>query len=628
MKIGKYILACALALMLLAPLAAGATSTDTDTSTPVPTSDPFATQEPDGYAAAGDVTLGSSLIATDDQEGNVSVKLFLMYKESDVIDGRNLELFEVWPVVDEYDDYPFVITWTSYIQNMYDQKTDGDRNPFRELREAAGRNTRNYFQFDFTRKPDLLNGYYPVTFKVRFLHKGQDIRKTPTIEQTITVYVHIRYGKEPETPTPTPTEKPVVAETPKPVARVILKRYTMNPSEVTGGDSFDLTLVLENTNANMAVRNMKCSITEAKGTVLPESGSSSFFIESIAAQETAEVTLRMMALPDAGVEPVQMTLAMEYDDKNASNKESEDFTLPIHQVIKLDIDEPTYASDAYVDEPFNLMLRFYNTGKSTMYNTRAFLESDTLTADDTLFAGTLAPGGQQLFDVMVTAPSDKLMYGEMGDMGDMGGDMGTMEGIEPRGEGMMEEAPAEDVILDDAVGSVFVGYSASAGLARVPAASVAVSSMGGYYGGGGGGGGMRSVVCTGNVIITYEDNYGTQYRKETPITVNVMSFDQAYQGNGMDFYYGKDYDPSTGLYIDRETGLYYDPMTQEVVDRGVNPFVYIGIAAAAVAVIVVVLIIVLRIRKKNRVKREQQMEEMEEEAEDAREEGSGNDEVD
>ena len=597
MKRHIHILAVLMALLLLFPLIALAADVDDDIAPPpLPTK----TEEPDGFASSGDVTVKASQIATDDEDGNLALKLYLLYKGHGVFDGSTLELFEISPIVSDYDKFPFDITWTSYMLSMGDVKKDtAYKNPVSERTQGSLYGPSSYFQFNFKVKEDTYNGYYPISFKVRFLHKGQDIKMTPAAEATITVYVRIMHGKEPATPTPEPTEKPVIEATPKPQARVILNRYEMNPSDVTGGEEFDLKLVIENTNANMAVRNMKCSISELKGTVLPASGSSSFYISSIEAQETTEITLRMQALPEAGVEPVKMTLSMQYDDKNSSNEESEEFILPIHQVIKVEADEPNYPGESFVDEPFNLMMRFYNTGKSTMYNTRVFLESETLEADETLFAGTVAPGGQGLYDVMVTAPSAKLMYGEPGEMFDpnelLPGGPSVMPTPAPRsgaqGE-MIEEAGS--------VGAVFAGYSVNARPISV--------SVGGWNMGGSAGGGINTMACQGNVVITYEDSNGVKFRKEMPITVNIMNYDMAYQGNDFDFWYGKDYDPSSGFYIDRETGVYYDPMTQMPVDRGVNPLVYIAIAAAIVVVLVVALIVVLNIRKKKLRQREQQLE--------------------
>jgi hypothetical protein len=118
------------------------------------------------------------------------------------------------------------------------------------------------------------------------------------------------------------------------------------------------------------------------------------------------------------------------------------------------------------------------------------------------------------------------------------------------------------------------------------------------------------MVCEGNIVITYEDELGAEFRKEVPITVNVRSFDQAYAFN--DPYANLDYDYETGMYIDRMTGEYYrnDPETGELVlfERGVNPWIIIGIVAGGVILLLVALVVVLRVRKNRKVKKAQEQE--------------------
>ncbi len=573
--------AAALALLFLCLPLTAAASGDFDTN-------PY---DNDAVAMKGDMTLGRSDIATDDAQGNVEVRLHLLYKGSDIFTDANLSFFDLSPIVDDLEKYPFEVTWGSYRLTAGDQKRDALYSP---SPSQAGQVSRTYFPFQFKTKKDVINGTYPIKFKVRFLHAGQNPAKVAVVEDTLEVFVRITHGKDPETPTPTPTPTPVVDATPKPQARVIMKQYIMDPADVIGGDSFDLTMVLENTHTSMEVRNMKCSIAEAKGTVLPESGSSSFFIQSIGPGKTYEVKLRMQALPSAGIEPVKMTLTMNYDDKNDKHTETEEFTLPIHQVIKLKVDDPICPSESYVDAPFNLMLNIYNVGKASMFNTMITLESDTLEADENMFAGTLAAGAQATFDVMVTAPSAKLMNGTPGEDLDpsqiLPDDAPT--GDVPEGEG----AQGEPLPASTPIGAVLTGRTASM--------AIAMPIGGGSSGGGGGG--VGTMLAQGNIVITYEDDFGTVFRKEVPISVSILSYDQAY-GNDMGMMQ-YDYDYERQLLVDRATGQYYDPMTMEPVELGVNPFIYIGIGAGALVVIIIALIVVLRMRKKRRLAKEQALE--------------------
>lgn len=536
-------------------------------------------------AMKGDMTLASAPINTDSPSGETSVKLYLQYKGSTLFTNSNLAFFELSPVVDKPDEFPFDITWTSYTLKAQDQKEDTS---LKDENSVMGANAR-YFEFKFKTKKDVVNGYYPLTFKVRYLNNGQNIINTEPVEDNITIYVQIKYGKEAtESPSPTPAPE----ATPKPQAKVILKSYSMDPQEVVGGENFSLKLVLQNTSSKQTVRNMKFSLSESKGQVLPASGSSSFYVDKISSGEDYEIVLDMQARPDAGLEnAVTMSLSMEYDDPNPVTA-TETFTLPIHQVIKLKIDEPYVPSDVYVDEQFDISLGFYNVGKATMYNTMVTLESDTMrTEEGTYFVGTMAPGAQARYEGYVTIPSNLLQ---------------NATPAEPS----MEESPAVDPPLgtpDD--GTVQPdGSVGSLGNPVARSASAVAIAMPAYGGGGyskGGGGGVNSMIATGTIVISYEDNMGQAYRKELPVSVNVMSFDMDYGNDNAMMPY---LDPETGLMIDPVSGQYLDPNTMMPIERGMAPWIIIILVAGGIVLIIAAIIIIRKVGQNKRKKMEMEME--------------------
>lgn len=572
-------------------------------------------------ARPGDMTLGTSPVATDDANGNVLVKLYLYYKGSSMIDGRNLSFFEISPKVDKPEDFPFQITWTSYVLGMGDQHQDEYDYSKPNPDNIAG-GLRKYFPFQFKTKKDVINGYYPITFTVKYLHTGQRVAVTQIVEDELTIYVNITHGKDPATPTPEPSYTPAPDPTPKPEAKVILGSFEMDPDDVVGGDTFDLKLTLENTHKNQAVRNMRCMLEDPEGMVLPESGSSTFYIESIPASGTASVTIRMQALPEAGIKPVKMTLDLQYDDRITSGVTAkETFTLPIHQVIRLEYDDPYLPTQVYVDEPFDVSFNFRNTGKAAMYNTLVTLESDTMRADASFYAGTVEGGTQKTYEPYVTVSSDRLQYAEPANGGEdtPGLDMGdgipgidnnegapTMDmpaGIQPRDGDMPEGGDDSDPSIPDedgAVGAIHVGDYASAVMV-MPMPSASGSGDGMMYGEDYSG---NQMVCRGNIVITYEDNLGQQFRKEIPISTSITSYDQAY-GPDMNM---PMYDPVTGYPIDPVTGELIDPVTGEPLQRGLAPWVIVLLVAGGVAVVVAAIIIVRVVMKRKKRKLEMEME--------------------
>lgn len=73
---------------------------------------------------------------------------------------------------------------------------------------------------------------------------------------------------------------------------------TRYPEEVVAGDEFDLTFVFRNTTSK-TIYDIKATLSDELNTLLPANGSSIIYIEKIAADETAEATVRMRSTPTA-----------------------------------------------------------------------------------------------------------------------------------------------------------------------------------------------------------------------------------------------------------------------------------------------------------------------------------------
>lgn len=80
--------------------------------------------------------------------------------------------------------------------------------------------------------------------------------------------------------TPEPTKEPPSQ------ARVLLKTFSVNPSPVQTGETFELTAVFLNTSDEQTMDNVKITVREETGKVVPEGeGTGSFYFKSIGKQK-------------------------------------------------------------------------------------------------------------------------------------------------------------------------------------------------------------------------------------------------------------------------------------------------------------------------------------------------------
>lgn len=334
-----------------------------------------------------DITLRPTAIAKDSSSHKVDLELHLAYQGSKNFQSAPLSYFRIEPVVSGVTtEFPFELEYSSYGKTMADIVVK---------KNSSGEVTDTYFEFPFKVKSDAVNGYYPVTFKLYHLYQYTNLQETAPVETTITTYVEIRNGKKASSGSSTdPSVNPSTAI-------LLLDGYTLNPTEISAGDEFDLTLRIRNT-SDKAVSDVKSTLKEANDTIVPVNGTNSFFIEKIGAGEIEEYTMRVKATATAGVLPLSLTLSNEFVQDKTGKTSTDTFTVPVKQVSNLSLDAPNYPIEVYMGDSFNLMMSLYNKGKSTLYNVSVYLDSEFLKADENYYAGNMDSGANKSYDVMVS----------------------------------------------------------------------------------------------------------------------------------------------------------------------------------------------------------------------------------
>ncbi|RKI84379.1 hypothetical protein D7V83_05925 [bacterium 0.1xD8-71] len=291
-------------------------------------------------------------------------------------------------------EWPFEPDMTNYLQTE----------PFIpgcETKEAAMANRRE-FTFHFTTRSDVMSGYYPLKFHISYTKAG--VRSEEPIE--LTVYVKtigkpgsgIIGGNGQE------------ASGSKP--RIVVTGFETNPADVYAGDTFTLTIHVQNTAKDTAVTNVLFDMQAAQegedktntySAFLPTSGSSSVYMDRIGPDTAADIVIEMTAKADLAQKPYVLDVNMKYDASTVFDlTDKASVSIPILQESRFDTSIPEVVpSDIEVGSQSNVMFSIYNTGKTTLYNVQVKFIADSID-EASAFVGNLQSGNTGNVDVMLT----------------------------------------------------------------------------------------------------------------------------------------------------------------------------------------------------------------------------------
>ena len=163
----------------------------------------------------------------------------------------------------------------------------------------------------------------------------------------------------------------------------------------------EITLV--NTSGADSVKNMTVSVSAPteQFTLMDESDTK--YIEALGAKEThvLSYTYRIGAAVPAG--QYHFTLAMDYADAKGNVYTGEGrVKCSVNQPVKMQFDPLSIPSELTVSDVVEAQAFAMNLGRSKVYNVRAVLEADGLTAAGTIFIGDIEPGAQGQASAQIT----------------------------------------------------------------------------------------------------------------------------------------------------------------------------------------------------------------------------------
>lgn len=206
--------------------------------------------------------------------------------------------------------------------------------------------------------------------------------------------------------------------------KLMVSNYSFDVEELRAGSTFNFTFDLYNTNAQIAAKNMRVTITQDENIFSVTQGSNSFFINKIEPGENVTNTIEMKVKSDATTKPYPMKITIDYEFDGAKPNPTTG-EIGEKEVIELNllaienarpvvdyVNVYSYDGMLMVGNPCFLSFEFYNMGKSMLNNVVATVEGDFSSANGSMtFLGNVMAGDRSYAEFEVIPNVEGMAYG-------------------------------------------------------------------------------------------------------------------------------------------------------------------------------------------------------------------------
>lgn len=186
------------------------------------------------------------------------------------------------------------------------------------------------------------------------------------------------------------------------VPRIIISGYTSVPEDIKAGDTFTLTLHIENKSTKTAVSNMKITLDSATGEFVPTSGSGTLYIDKIPAGDTEDVSIEMRVKANLDTDTYILTVTTEYEDRyDMVYQDVTNLSISVKQISDVSITEKSISSDCIeVGQKANIMFSVNNRAKSVLYNVNVAVSGKGID-ESTYYIGNIQAGATGYAELLV-----------------------------------------------------------------------------------------------------------------------------------------------------------------------------------------------------------------------------------
>lgn len=169
-------------------------------------------------------------------------------------------------------------------------------------------------------------------------------------------------------------------------------------SDVVAGSSFPLTVTLTNTSGK-TLRNIKMTVADGSGSIIPVNGSNSVFIANIAAGTSVSKTIQMNCARSFDQPICAMTVTTSYEDLNGGSYSSSDsITVPVVQEVRFVVDDIVSPGIAYIGDAVYLNVNYYNMGNTGLQNLKISVDGVQVDGNASTYVGNLASGRSDYYN--------------------------------------------------------------------------------------------------------------------------------------------------------------------------------------------------------------------------------------
>lgn len=189
--------------------------------------------------------------------------------------------------------------------------------------------------------------------------------------------------------------------------KLIITGYETEPEKVMAGETFKITIHVQNSSKSTSVCNGKFLIGNEAGNFLPTSGSNAVFVENIPAGKTGDIEIELKTAADLAQKNYKLIVKGDFDDgKGNTFTSSDNLYLPVFQEVKLSITDVSMTQESIgIDSEGSLMFTINNQGSAGVYNVNAAVKDDAVTGEES-YVGNIAANSSAYATLNVTGVQD------------------------------------------------------------------------------------------------------------------------------------------------------------------------------------------------------------------------------
>lgn len=189
--------------------------------------------------------------------------------------------------------------------------------------------------------------------------------------------------------------------------KLIITGYETVPKKVMAGETFKITIHIQNTSKTTSVCNGKFLVGNEAGSFVPTSGSSAVFVESIPAGQTGDIVMEMKAGAELAQKNYSLVVKGDFDDGKGNNFTSSDsLTVPVYQEVKFGITEVSMSPEVLgIDAEAALMFTINNKSTVGVYNVNVSPKSDAVSGEES-YVGNIAGSSSAYATLNLTGVQD------------------------------------------------------------------------------------------------------------------------------------------------------------------------------------------------------------------------------